>query len=64
MEREILGQRLYDRFSDLRIELYQAIANHELSYHWLHVLSGDMHQVLESVDSEMARAEQEEKGGP
>ena len=57
----IIWQILYSAFTDWRVHLYDAIAKHQLSYDALHALAGDLHQVLERVETEMLQAENRER---
>lgn len=62
MEPWAIWQKLYGDFTDWRVRLYESLANHQLSYEALHALSGDLRQVLEHVETEMAGAEAREEG--
>ncbi len=61
MDPHIVQQNVYSRMQDLRVDLYQALGTHQLSYDWLHTAAGDLRQMLERVESEMVAAEQREK---
>jgi hypothetical protein len=56
-EEKQIDERLYRQFQDWRVNLYQAIANHSLSYERLDTLAGDLRQALERVETEIMNAE-------
>jgi len=61
LDPRIIEQQLYGKLQNLRVDLYQAIAQHQLSYDWLHAFAGDVRQILERVETEIPAAEQRER---
>jgi hypothetical protein len=60
MERWQTEQQLYSKFTDMRVDLRQAISQHQLGYDWLHALAGDIRELLGQIEGEMVLAEQKQ----